>query len=287
VAVVDDLVAHIDRRAELLDGPLDDLDRPVDAGAEAARTGQDHAEFAAAGAGDGRMGVHGAEPKGSRPPAPASGVNSVKSAAHCDVTHMPLSGSMTLAGNSRSSFAISNRTFHAPQSFRRPQRLMALSIAATATTVHAQQGGPAAARARRRRRPGVQEEEARRRVEPAQGAAGPAAQRRPVPLCEGAVRRQPLRRVQGRQGVGRPDRLYRRDPGPDLGLRLQEQRPDQDAGRDAVRAGPRSAGDRRQEDLSLLGGGDRAQQGRPGQGIFRPAGDLPAGPGSRLCEPRP
>ena len=37
MAVVHDLVAHIDGRAELLQRQLDDLDRPVDAGAEAAR----------------------------------------------------------------------------------------------------------------------------------------------------------------------------------------------------------------------------------------------------------
>ena len=37
IAVVDDLVAHIDRRPELLQRQFDDLDRPVDAGAEAAR----------------------------------------------------------------------------------------------------------------------------------------------------------------------------------------------------------------------------------------------------------
>ena len=37
VAVVDDLVADIDRRPEFLERQLDDLDRPVDAGAEAAR----------------------------------------------------------------------------------------------------------------------------------------------------------------------------------------------------------------------------------------------------------
>ena len=36
-AVVDDFVPHIDRRAEALERELDDLDRPVDAGAEAAR----------------------------------------------------------------------------------------------------------------------------------------------------------------------------------------------------------------------------------------------------------
>ena len=37
MAVVDDLVADIDGRAEFLERPLDDLDRPDDAGAEAAR----------------------------------------------------------------------------------------------------------------------------------------------------------------------------------------------------------------------------------------------------------
>ena len=38
-AVVDDLVPHIDRRAEPLDRQLDDLDRAIDAGAKAARRG--------------------------------------------------------------------------------------------------------------------------------------------------------------------------------------------------------------------------------------------------------
>ncbi len=37
--VVHDLVPHIDRGAEFLERPLDDLDRPLDAGAEAARLG--------------------------------------------------------------------------------------------------------------------------------------------------------------------------------------------------------------------------------------------------------
>ncbi len=36
-AVVDDFVAHIDRRAEALERELDDLDRAVDAGAKAPR----------------------------------------------------------------------------------------------------------------------------------------------------------------------------------------------------------------------------------------------------------
>jgi hypothetical protein len=54
MAVVDDLVAHIDRCAVLLDRPLDDLDRPVDAGAKAARTGQQDAK----GRADRRGGVH-------------------------------------------------------------------------------------------------------------------------------------------------------------------------------------------------------------------------------------
>jgi hypothetical protein len=39
VAVVHDFVAHVDRRAEQLDRALDDVDRPVDAGAEAAGIG--------------------------------------------------------------------------------------------------------------------------------------------------------------------------------------------------------------------------------------------------------
>jgi hypothetical protein len=38
---VDDLVAHVDRRAELLERALDDLDRAIDAGAKAARLGED------------------------------------------------------------------------------------------------------------------------------------------------------------------------------------------------------------------------------------------------------
>ena len=38
--VVHDLVPDIDRRAVFRDGPLDDLDGPVDPGAEAARAGQ-------------------------------------------------------------------------------------------------------------------------------------------------------------------------------------------------------------------------------------------------------
>ena len=41
VGVVDDLVAHVDRRAELVQRALDDLDRAIDAGAEAARLGED------------------------------------------------------------------------------------------------------------------------------------------------------------------------------------------------------------------------------------------------------
>ena len=40
VFVVDDLVAHIDRRAVFLQRALDDVDRPHHAGAEAARLGQ-------------------------------------------------------------------------------------------------------------------------------------------------------------------------------------------------------------------------------------------------------
>src|SRR5690606_27542647 len=41
VAVVHDLVAHVDRRAQGLDGTLDDLDPAVDAGAETAGIGDD------------------------------------------------------------------------------------------------------------------------------------------------------------------------------------------------------------------------------------------------------
>ena len=44
VAVVDDLVAHVDGRPELLQRQLDDLDGAVDAGAEAARSGQQDRE---------------------------------------------------------------------------------------------------------------------------------------------------------------------------------------------------------------------------------------------------
>ncbi len=40
MGVVDDLVPDIDRRPPLREGLLDDLDRPVDPGAEAARRGQ-------------------------------------------------------------------------------------------------------------------------------------------------------------------------------------------------------------------------------------------------------
>ena len=47
VAVVHDFVTHIDRRAVFLQRPLDDLDRPLDAGAEAAGLGQDDADHAA------------------------------------------------------------------------------------------------------------------------------------------------------------------------------------------------------------------------------------------------
>jgi hypothetical protein len=42
IAVVDDLVAHIDRRAVAFERALDDLDRAVDPGAEAARRGDQH-----------------------------------------------------------------------------------------------------------------------------------------------------------------------------------------------------------------------------------------------------
>jgi hypothetical protein len=39
IGVVDDFVAYVDRRAELLQGALDDLDGAVDAGAKSARLG--------------------------------------------------------------------------------------------------------------------------------------------------------------------------------------------------------------------------------------------------------
>ena len=42
--VVDDLVANIDRRAEPLERELDDLDRPIDAGAKAAGCGDEHSK---------------------------------------------------------------------------------------------------------------------------------------------------------------------------------------------------------------------------------------------------
>ena len=42
VGVVHDLVAHVDRRTELAQRPLDDLDGPVDAGTDAPRLGQQH-----------------------------------------------------------------------------------------------------------------------------------------------------------------------------------------------------------------------------------------------------
>ncbi len=43
-AVVDDLVAHVDGCAETLERELDDLDGAIDAGAESARGGDQHAQ---------------------------------------------------------------------------------------------------------------------------------------------------------------------------------------------------------------------------------------------------
>ena len=43
-AIMDDLVADIDRRAESLERELDDLDRAIDAGAETARRGDQDAK---------------------------------------------------------------------------------------------------------------------------------------------------------------------------------------------------------------------------------------------------
>lgn len=47
VAIVDDLLTHVDGCAVLLEGLLDGLDRAVDAGAVAARLGEEHALGAA------------------------------------------------------------------------------------------------------------------------------------------------------------------------------------------------------------------------------------------------
>ena len=43
-AIVDDFVAHVDRRAEPFERQLDDLDRAIDAGAEAPRGGDEDSE---------------------------------------------------------------------------------------------------------------------------------------------------------------------------------------------------------------------------------------------------
>src|SRR6185312_5772470 len=44
VAVMNDLMAHIDRRTESLEAALDDLHRALDSGAEAARTGKQNGQ---------------------------------------------------------------------------------------------------------------------------------------------------------------------------------------------------------------------------------------------------
>jgi hypothetical protein len=49
VAIMDNLMAHIDRRAPFREGPLDNLDRPFDAGAKAARRRKQHFHLAALG----------------------------------------------------------------------------------------------------------------------------------------------------------------------------------------------------------------------------------------------
>src|SRR5690606_2374699 len=66
-AVVDDLVAHVDRRPVLLQRPLDDLDGAVHTGAESARSGEQHLEWTARSGGGG----HGPQvrPPGAGPPA--------------------------------------------------------------------------------------------------------------------------------------------------------------------------------------------------------------------------
>ena len=43
-SVMDDLMTHVDRRTEPLEGKLDDLNRAIDAGAETARGGDQHLE---------------------------------------------------------------------------------------------------------------------------------------------------------------------------------------------------------------------------------------------------
>src|SRR5205814_6735868 len=56
-AVMHDLVAHVDRRAELRERLLDDCDCPIDAGAESARIGEKnlhHESFAGSAAGSSR-----------------------------------------------------------------------------------------------------------------------------------------------------------------------------------------------------------------------------------------
>ena len=58
MAIVDDLVADIDRSPEFLDRALHDLDGPVDPGAEAARRGHAHRQRAKGGSGGGGLNVH-------------------------------------------------------------------------------------------------------------------------------------------------------------------------------------------------------------------------------------
>ncbi len=67
VAVVHDLMADIDRRPILLDGALHDLDRPVDAGAEASRAGQEDGQPPLGS----RSGVHGVAIRATCAPPPA------------------------------------------------------------------------------------------------------------------------------------------------------------------------------------------------------------------------
>ena len=55
-SVVNDLVADVDRGAELGQGELDDLNGPVDAGAEAARRGENHRQSGGAPLGWRRIG---------------------------------------------------------------------------------------------------------------------------------------------------------------------------------------------------------------------------------------
>ena len=82
-------------------------------------------------------------------------------------------------------------------------------------------------------------------------------------------------------------RLHRRDREPGVGLRVQVRPADQGAGAPAVRARPRPAGAEgsRKTYRYWVAVTDR-NRGVLRQGIFRPAGDLPARPGPGRRRPR-